>query len=124
LIYSVHNPVSGLFDYYEGGPDTPINDDLPTPRLKGGPIGIAASEAARPLPPGSRRVGQGVLPVGSVSSGKTGLWRGNKKGSLPSGMGSIGEVELTARNLAIGLAALGSVAVLGYLLSMRRRVGY
>jgi hypothetical protein len=112
VIYSVHNPVSGAFDYFEGGPATPINDDLPTPQFKGaGRIGVAASSAARPLPPGSRKVGSGALPVGCISSGKPGLWKGTSKGGAPSGIAGVGDVfDHDLRNVAL---AAGAFSLLG-----------
>lgn len=120
MIYSVHNPVTGLFDYYEGGTDTPINDDLPTPQLRGLAIGVAASVAGRPLPASSRKVGSGVLPVGSVSSGKPGAWRGTQKTGIPSGLGESfipwpdREIKqagmVTLASLAVGAAGCAAVA--------------
>ena len=91
MIYSVHNPVTGAFEYWQGPPDIPINNDLPTPRWNqtiATKLGIPASLAARPLPAGSVRAGAGTLPKGMISSGTRGEWVGTKKGQLPSGMGS------------------------------------
>jgi len=108
LIYSVHNAVTGLFDYFEGGPDTPINDDLPTPQLRAGRLGVAATDAARPLPPGARRVGSGSLPVGSISSGKPGLWKGTSKGTTPSGIAGLGEFALSQGAWVAAVIAAGA----------------
>lgn len=112
MIYSVHNPVTGLFDYFEGGADTPINDDLPTPQLKAtSSIGIAAISAGRPLPAASRRAGSGALPVGSICSGKPGRWRGTAKGGIPSGLGE-SFVPWPDRTLKkAGMITLGTLAV-------------
>lgn len=90
MLYSVHNPVTGAFDYFEAQPDVPINDDLPTPRWGSDVrtrLGVPSSKAARPLPPSARPVGSGALPVGLMSSGQTGLWTGTEKG-IPSGLGT------------------------------------
>jgi hypothetical protein len=90
MIYSVHNPYTGVFDYFEAGPDTAINDDLPTPRFSSDittPVGVPASFAGRPLPPSARQTGSGVLPVGSISNGQQGLWTGSQKSMIPSGLG-------------------------------------
>lgn len=90
MIYSVHNPVSGVFEYFEAQPDVAINDDLPTPRWGSDvktKLGVPSSLAARPLPPGARPRGSGMQPVGLMSTGREGLWVGTKKGSLPSGLG-------------------------------------
>lgn len=92
MIYSVHDPVNGGFRYFEGGADVAINDDLPTPRYDASvrtPIGIPASLAARPLPPDARPTGSGALPVGSMSTGQPGLWKGTSKGTVPSGLGAV-----------------------------------
>lgn len=91
MIYSVHNSYTGQFQYFEAAPDVAINDDLPTPRWGSDiktPIGVPASLAARPLPPGARPVGSGALPVGLISNGEVGMWQGTQKGLLPSGLGS------------------------------------
>lgn len=90
MIYSVHNPVSGAFEYFEAAPDVAINDDLPTPRWGKDvktKLGVPSSLAARPLPPGAQPRGSGSQPKGLMSSGQEGQWVGTKKGSLPSGLG-------------------------------------
>ena len=90
MIYSVHNPVSGAFEYFEAPPDVAINDDLPTPRWGRDvktKLGVPSSMAGRPLPAGAQPRGSGPQPVGLMSSGQQGLWVGTKKGSLPSGLG-------------------------------------
>jgi len=92
VIYSVHNPFTGKFSYYEAKPDVAINDDLPTPRWGSDvttKIGVPATLAARPLPSGAVPAGEGDLPVGLISSGEAGQWVGTKKGALPSGLGAI-----------------------------------
>ena len=111
--YSVHNPVTGAFEYFEGGPGVAINDDLPTPKYDASvrtKIGIPSSVAGRPLPPNARRVGSGKLPVGLISTGRVGVWSGTKKGSVPSGIGALGALgDATDTALAavgwVGLAA-------------------
>lgn len=110
MIFSVHNPYTGAFDYFEGGPETALNDDLPTPELGRSKVGVAASAAGRPLPPGARKVGSGQLPVGSVSSGKVGLWRSKAKGGVPSGISGFTSTDPTYVKLA---AALGAVVLVG-----------
>ena len=115
MIYSVHNPLNGGFIYYEAAPDVPLNDDLPTPRWGGGvrtKIGIAASVAARPLPPGASQVGSGTQPVGLISSGQAGLWTGTSKGGIPSGLGSFssgGSVLPMTLSAGAGAAAIYAV---------------
>ena len=116
MIYSVHNPVRGGFDYFEAQPDVPLNDDLPTPRWGSDvktKLGVPASLAARPLPPGAAPAGQGALPVGLISTGEQGQWVGTKKGALPSGLG-----EFVAGGglgtLVFGASAVIFLAVLGW----------
>lgn len=90
--YSVHNPMRGGFDYYEGPDVTPINDDQPTPvfgasiRTK---LGIPASLAGRPLPPDAVLRGHGATAHGAVSSGTRGTWgsTATRSGRNPSGIG-------------------------------------
>lgn len=108
MIYSVHDPVSGRFRYFEGGKDVAINDDLPTPRWDSSvrtKIGIPASMAARPLPPGSVQVGEGELPVGMMSSGRPGEWSGTAKGLLPSGLGAFDSIRPVPVALLLGAGA-------------------
>lgn len=61
MIYSAFDDKSGLYDYYVGIGDVPINADLPTPRLpaSAGKVGVASIEAARALPAGAKFVGRG-----------------------------------------------------------------
>jgi hypothetical protein len=92
MIYSVHDPYTGQFRYFEGGENVAINDDLPTPRWGKSvrtKLGIPASAAGRPLPVAAVPVGQGALPVGLMSTGQQGEWRGTQKGALPSGLGAV-----------------------------------
>lgn len=123
MIYSVHNPLTGLFDYHEGGPATPINDDLPTPQLKGGAIGVAASEAARPVPPGCRKIGQGLLPVGCISSGQQGLWKSTKKTGMPSGMGALEQLQVSGQSIVVAGLLIAAAAAAGYLIGRQKPMG-
>lgn len=116
MIYSVHNPFTGVFDYFEAGPDVPINDDLPTPRWGNDittKLGVPSSLAGRPLPPGALKVGSGPLPQGLISSGRPGVWRGTQKGELPSGMGSLAAVGTQPLTIAC-LAGAGASAAYGW----------
>jgi len=119
MLYSVHNTVAGGFDYYDGPDQVAINDDLPTPKYSSAietPIGIPASLAGRPLPPGSRPIGHGDLPKGSMSTGIPGIWTGNKKSSLPSGMGAYPSDSST---FAIGAVIFLAVGTAIYLLARK-----
>jgi len=92
VIYSVHNGLDGGFQYYEVPSTTPINDDLPTPTYPKDlhtQIGVPASMAGRPMPPGAKPVGQGAVPLGAVSTGDIGTWHGNKKVEVPSGIAGL-----------------------------------
>ena len=119
MMYSVHNPIAGGFDYFDGPDQVPINDDMPTPKYGPAvetPIGIPATMAARPLPPGSTPMGHGTLPKGSISSGVPGVWVGTKKVELPSGMGAFtGETS----TLAIGMVLFLAVGAAVYLMSRK-----
>lgn len=112
VIYSVHDPYNGGFAYFEGGPEVAINDDLPTPTYDSSlrtSIGIPASFAARPLPAGVKQIGTGALPVGSMSNGQTGMWRGTAKGKIPSGLGTM---DMSAgKLLPIGLLLASGASI-------------
>lgn len=116
MIYSVHDPYTGQFRYFEAGPEVAINNDLPTPQFDAAirtKIGVPASEAARPLPSGARQVGTGALPVGSMSSGRAGLWQGTAKGSgIPSGLGAF-QPNLQGFGVMTLLVGAGASVVLG-----------
>lgn len=80
MIYSVFNDKRGVYAYYEGPAEIPINADLPVPRLPpvSGKIGVAAIVAARPLPPEARFIGEGWHARGIVSR------QGGAIGAVPS----------------------------------------
>lgn len=123
MIYSVHNSTAGGFDYFLSADDTPINDDLPTPKFtRQTKVGVAASAAARPLPPDALQVGHGQLPVGCICSGNRGLWRGNKK-SLPSGLGASDEVEDVSWE-SVGLLSMSAAAATAALMAKRETEGF
>jgi hypothetical protein len=73
--YSVFDDKTGLYDYYVGSGDVPINADLPTPRMPGsaGKVGVASIEAARPLPGDARHVGRGWHAKGVLARKSGGL---------------------------------------------------
>lgn len=119
MIYSVHNPYQGGFDYYEAPDKTPINDDHPTPSFRGeSKLGVAATRAARPLPKEARLVGHGDLPKGSISSGDVKAMSFRSGGSiLPSGLSGILDADLnlptpTSNEWAV-LGALGGAVLHG-----------
>lgn len=116
MIYSVHDPYTGQFKYFEAKPDVAINDDLPTPRWGADvrtKIGIPASMAARPLPPGAKAVGAGALPIGLMSNGLMGSWQGTQKGVLPSGLGAFDGTASSALPAAL-LVGAGASAMYGW----------
>lgn len=114
MFYSCFDPRTGKYDYYsdgEGG--TPINGDLPVPKLpKATQLGVAAIEAGRKLPAGAVRVGRGIQARGQIvqcGRGFSGL------GTLSDGLGSIGDiVSWSKKNWAVLVAAgaIGAVSVL------------
>jgi hypothetical protein len=70
MIYSIFEPQRGLYTYYESpNGNVPINGDLPVPKLPkdAGKIGVAAIDAARPLPADARRIGEGWTARGVVA---------------------------------------------------------
>jgi hypothetical protein len=97
VIYSVHDQIRGDFVYYDYPDGIAINDDQPVPRFEReliGPLGIAASDAGRPLPPGANAIGRGALPRGKVSTGKLGTEkRGGFLGPSPDGIGGLGDTS-------------------------------
>jgi len=113
----VHNPMRGGFDYYEAPDSNAINDDMPTPRYPSQlvtKLGVPASMAGRPLPPGAVQRGHGDLPKGSISTGQPGLWTGTKKSEIPSGLGEYISTARIDTQLLLGLALFAGAAVVGY----------
>jgi len=109
--YSVHNPILGGFDYYDGPDVTAINNDQPTPvfdsslRTK---LGIPASVAGRPLPPDASLRGHGATAQGAVSSGQRGVWKSTaaRSGVNPSGI-SLGDFSTpSSLQAVVGLGIL------------------
>jgi len=69
MMYSCFAPRTGLYDYFESPEATPLNADLPIPRLPAevNGIGVPSIVAGRPLPAGARIVGRGWHPRGMVA---------------------------------------------------------
>ncbi len=67
MIYSVWNPARHVYSYFQG---PALNyGDVPNPQhLRPQPLGVAADEAAWPLPRGSRPVGEGAEPRGMIAT--------------------------------------------------------
>jgi LPXTG-motif cell wall-anchored protein len=61
MMYSVFVPAEGQYHYYETTEKKAVNADLPVPTFgkDAGKIGVAAMDAARPLPFGAVMVGRG-----------------------------------------------------------------
>ena len=67
-MYSVWNQGVGMFDYFQ---DDVVQADLnaaPPKHLASRALGSTVDQAAWPLPPDARPVGQGVAPVGRIAS--------------------------------------------------------
>lgn len=99
MIYSKWLPDKGGYAYYETTERRGLGDDLPTPRLsQASDLGVASTDAGRPLPLGAKLVGYGPVARGCVTvldrSGLNGF-----SGSLPSG------------SLFLVVAAVASAAV-------------
>lgn len=74
MIYSCFNERLGQYEYFEDQRGHALNGDLPVPNYLAGKtagnIGVPAREAARPLPSGAKRVGQGFEAKGMIVSCK------------------------------------------------------
>lgn len=67
MIYSCFDASTGLYTYFQDDGTMPINMDLPVPRFrKETQIGVAAIDAARPMPSSAKVVGQGWHARGQV----------------------------------------------------------
>jgi hypothetical protein len=99
-IYSVPRP-SGGYEYWEAPPGlgVPLNDDFPVPTVAHpNPIGVSILTLGRPLPPGSRKVGEGSVARGSI----TPMPGVRRDGPLTSGLGN--DAALGASLGALGFA--------------------
>lgn len=79
MIYSLWNPVDNRYSYFSAPKERRgSGDDLPTPVLpKGTDIGVASTEAGRPIPAGAKAVGTGAMAKGVVAPmDRTGLLSG------------------------------------------------
>jgi hypothetical protein len=67
--YSVWNQARKSYDYYEApGSSGEPKANIPAPKhLKHRPLGITPEQASWPLPPGSRKIGAGKLPMGRIA---------------------------------------------------------
>lgn len=104
MIYSCFDPRDGLYDYFSGGRDLPINADLPVPNLPPpvNGVGVPAIDAGRALPGGVEHIGRGWHARGIVVN----------CGHSPMG-GFAGDGEQSVAPLAIA-AVLGLVLLGGY----------
>lgn len=67
-IYSRWKPDTGGYEYLQAPGSFNINDDLPSPVLQAATkIGVPSIEAGRPVPPGSKIVGEGDVAVGLIA---------------------------------------------------------
>lgn len=73
MIYSRWRPSKGGYDYFDAPDrDVPLGNDLPTPILpRGTDIGVASTDAGRPLPPGSKFAGSGAEAIGLIAPLRT-----------------------------------------------------
>jgi hypothetical protein len=113
MILSVRNKFKGGFDYFQAPDTVPINDDFPAFVANGTKtrLGIPASVAARPLPPGASRIGHGNIPKGSICSGKTGAWRqGGVASRLVSGLSGFDTTQATGIGLVVASVVVIAIA--------------
>lgn len=74
ITYSVWNPTRGGFDYYEGAGHLRDGVIAPQPKhLSRSRLGLTPEEAARPLPAGATKIGEGPLPKGLIANRKSGV---------------------------------------------------
>ena len=74
ITYSVWNPSKTAFDYYEGPGHLRDGVIAPQPRhLSQSRLGLTPEEAARPLPAGAIKIGEGPLPKGLIANRKSGV---------------------------------------------------
>ncbi len=122
-LYSVPRPDGG-FEYYEApaGRGVPLNDDFPVPTVPHpNKIGVSILTMGRPLPPGSRKVGEGFQARGSITPMPGVL----QDGALVSGLGeyeSLGglgfadttdaELDTAKKASLFAMGVVGSLAVL------------
>ncbi len=105
MIYSCFDPARGLYKYYRDAKTQPINGDLPVPKLSSKTqAGYPALDAARPLPFGAKRFGQGWHARGIVV--RCGV--ASALSGLPSSLTEDGPI----RTAALALAGVGIGVVL------------
>lgn len=104
MIYSRWRPDTGGYDYFESSERYGMGDDLPTPRLFPGKLGVASTSAGRPIPTGARRIGSGPTAKGVIAPMDT---RGLAMAGINVSMGGIG-------TLLIG-------GLLGYWIARRKK---
>lgn len=69
--YSVYDPATGGYHYYDGPGELEGGVFAPAPRLRSTRnVGLAPEEAARPLPAGAVPAGHGPLPQGVIATRK------------------------------------------------------
>lgn len=89
MIYSVYDPDTKLYTYYEGSGPRGTHATAPPVPLGSTQLGATVTQAAWKVPPGSKKVGTGELPIGRVAA-----------------MGGIGDI-------AIGGFSAGRLALYG-----------
>ncbi len=104
MTYSVYNPATRRYDYYETADPAPTHASAPRAVPKRA-LGATPEEAAHRLPALARKVGSGALPKGRVAS------------TSALGGGALGDVADTMKKHPLLSAAAGAVA---YLLWMIR----
>ena len=98
MIYSCFDAETGLYKYFEDSRTKPINADLPVPSFSTKTkLGIAAIDAARPLPSDARFKGTGWHARGIIVRCASGV----------SGLGSVG------KNAPLFAFAVACAAMLG-----------
>ena len=109
MIYSLWDPSDGKYSYFDAPKERyGMGDDLPSPILpKGTAIGVASTEAGRPMPRGARRVGQGEFARGVIAPL-------SRKGLTYSNSGFLGAVP-QMNTQSIGVFLFGSLA--GFLIT-------
>lgn len=105
MIYSVYNPTSKTYDYYEGpGPGGTHAGTPPIARGRNA-LGATPEQASWKVPAGAKRVGRGPVARGRIA----------ELGGLSSfGLGDVGDI-------AANPLAFAALAVAGYFMYKRMR---
>lgn len=107
MMYSRWVPDKGTYEHFNvPGERRGMGDDLPVPRLRArSPIGIASTDAGRPLPAGAKPAGSGSVPKGCIVPSDRSVLSG---GDVANQLQAAGWVIAGILGLAVGYYLRGS----------------